>query len=323
MFSAALELPWAVHETVAPPGAFKMVETESGVVPSIERTGRMRILLFACGLAALSTAAPADLRQAEALYQQTRYQDALRLLAPLLSTDPDALLLAGRAAYGLEDYKKSIEYFEKALQRNPASSAYAHWLGRAYGRRAETAFPLAAPSYASKARQNLEKAVQLNATNGEALNDLFEYYIQAPGFLGGGAAKAEALLPKIQAVDAAEHEFALARLKEDRKDLAGAETHLRRAVELAPKSVGRVLDVARFLARTGRFAESLTWLERAEKQAPKSPQVLFQTAQVYIEAKQKLPEARALLQAYLQAPPSPDLPSRAEAEKLLKQAGGR
>jgi tetratricopeptide (TPR) repeat protein len=274
------------------------------------------------GLIAVCAAAGAELGQAEALYQQTRYQEALRLVGPLAGSDVGALRLAGRAAFGLEDYKKATEYFEKALQREPGSSEYALWLGRAYGRRAETAFPLAAPGYASKARQNFEKAVQLNPANGEVLNDLFAYYRQAPGFLGGGVAKAQALLPKIQAVDPAEYEFAQAQLKEDSKDLAGAEAHLRRAVELAPKSVGRVLDVAGFLARTGRFGESLGWLERAEKQAPKSPQVAFQTARIYVEAKQRLAEARALLQGYLQGPLTPELPSRAEAQKLLKQAGG-
>lgn len=93
------------------------------------------------------------------------------------------------------------------------------------------------------------------------------------------------MLEKIRAVDAAEEEFARAKLGEARKDFNGAEQHLRRAAELAPKSVGRVLDVARFLARRGRFNESVTWLGWAETMAPKSPQVLFQTAQTYIEAK--------------------------------------
>jgi Flp pilus assembly protein TadD len=126
----------------------------------------------------------------------------------------------------------------------------------------------------------------------------------------------------IKAVDSAEHEFAMAKLQETRKDFTGAENHLRRAAELAPKSVGRVLDVARFLARRGRFPESVTWLGRAARLAPKHPQVLFQTAQTYIEAKQNLLDARALLQEYLRAPLNPELPPREEAEKLLKQAAG-
>lgn len=243
-------------------------------------------------------------------------------MQPLLPGGGDALLLAGRAAYGMGDYKKATDYLEKATAQNPGNSLYFLWLGRAFGRRAETSLPFTAPHYASKARQNFEKAVELDASNGEALNDLFEYYLEAPGFLGGGLDKAQALLPKIKSVDPAEHEFAMAKLLESRKDFHNAEQHLRRAAEIAPKSVGRVLDVARFLARQGRFPESVNWLHRAETMAPKHPEVLFQTAQTYIEAKQNLEEARKMLEQYLRTQLNPDLPSREEAEKLLKQASG-
>ncbi len=294
------------------------VRLNSGVVPS----KRVRILLLATALATFLQAAPAELRNAEELYQKTRYREALQAAQPLLDWNADALLLAGRAAYGLGDYRKATEFLEKLVQRDPSSSTGRHWLGRAFGRRAETSSPLSAPRYASKARQNFEKAVELNAGNGEALNDLFEYYLQAPGFLGGGLDKAQLLLPKIKAVDAAEYELAQAKLQEARKDFQKAERHLRRAAELAPKSVGRLLDVARFLARHGRFTDSVTCLRDAAKLSPKHPQVLFHTAQTYIEANQNLPAARALLQEYLQLPLNPDLPPREDAEKLLKHATG-
>lgn len=282
----------------------------------------MRVMLLGIAFAVLVSGMSMELRNAEELYRQTRYRDALQAIQPLLGQDAGALLLAGRAAYGLGEYRKATEFLEKAVQRTPGSSACHHWLGRAFGRRAESSMPITAPHYASKARQSFEKAVQLDPSNGEALNDLFEYYLQAPGFLGGGLDKAQGLLGKIKAIDEAEHEFALARLHEARKDFDTAERHLRRAVDLAPKSAGRVLDVARFLARRGRFAESVTWLVRAEKISPKDPRVMFITAQIYIEAKQNLPAARALLQAYLRTQLNPDLPTREEAGKLLRQASG-
>lgn len=278
------------------------------------------VLLAVFGL--LAAASPAELRRAEDLYQQTRYKDALQAVQPLLGKNLDALVLAGRAAIGLNDFKKATEFLEKAAQLDPANANAHHWLGRAYGRRAETSLPFTAPHWASKARQSFERAVQLDPKNGEALNDLFEYYLQAPGFLGGGLDKAQGLLGKIQAVDAAEFEFAQAKLQEARKDFNSAEQHLKRAADLAPKSVGRVLDVARFFARQGRFQESFAWLGRAEKLSPKDPQVMFKTAQTYIDAKKNLPAARALLRAYMQQPLNPDLPTREEAEKLLKKANG-
>lgn len=268
------------------------------------------------------SAGPAEVRQAEELYRQTKYREALRTIQPALKGDAAAYRVAGRAAFGLREFKQATEYFDQATQLEPGRSENFLWLGRAYGRRAESGMPLTAPHYASKARMNFERAVDLDPKNAEALNDLFAYYLQAPGFLGGGAGKAQALLPRIKAIDPAEEAYALAQIHEDRKDYTAAEQHLKRAVELAPKSVGRVIDVARFLARRGRFDDSFAWLTRAAKMAPGDPRVLFNRAQTHIEAKQDLAAARQLLERYLRSPLTPDLPSRAEAEKLLQQTGG-
>lgn len=281
----------------------------------------MRNSLLAMACAAVLYGGPAEVRKAEELFSQTRYKEALDAIRPHLDgRDAAAYLAAGRAAYGLHDYKQAVSHFEKAVQLEPRWPETHHWLGRAFGRRAETALPITAPHYASKARQSFEKAVELDPRNGEALNDLFDYYLQAPGFLGGGLDKAQSLLPRIRAIDEAEFEYAQAQMQESRKDFNTAEHHLKRAAELAPKSVGRVLDVARFFARRGRFSESFAWIARAEKIAPKDPKVLYGKAQTHIQAKKDLPVAKQLLEEYLRAPLNPDLPSREEALKLLKQA---
>jgi len=119
------------------------------------------------------------------------------------------------------------EAFEKAAAAEPSNSKYQNWLGRAYGRRAESSNPLSAPGLAVKARTAFEKAVDLNPANIEAMNDLFSYYIEAPGFLGGGLDKAEALAEKMKSRHAAEYHAALARLADRRKQPEIAERHLR------------------------------------------------------------------------------------------------
>jgi hypothetical protein len=56
----------------------------------------------------------------------------------------------------------------------------------------------------------------LDPNNIEALDDLFEYYLSAPGFLGGGIEKAEGLARRIDRVEPAEGHYALYRLAEKR-----------------------------------------------------------------------------------------------------------
>ena len=63
--------------------------------------------------------------------------------------------------------------------------------------------PLFAAAYASKARQWFEKAVQLDRRNQEALSDLFDYYLEAPGFMGGGFDKAQGVAQQIASIDPA------------------------------------------------------------------------------------------------------------------------
>jgi tetratricopeptide (TPR) repeat protein len=271
--------------------------------------------------ASLVCAEPADLDRANRLYERTQYSAALQILAPLPTTPP-VLEAIGKNYFMAGDFRKAQEAFEKAIAADPNNSSYYHWLGRAYGRRAETSSFVTAPGLASKARQNFEKAISLNPRNKEAINDLFEYYLEAPGFLGGGMDKATALAKTIGNLDPVEYQYALAVIDEHRKEYNSAEQHFRRALELAPRQVGRVIDLAKFLAKQGREQESDALFAEAEKIAPNEPKVLFARASVYIRSQRNLGTAKSLLERYLKAPLTPEDPPREEAQKLLKTVSG-
>lgn len=273
-------------------------------------------------LAVTSMACARDLEQARKLYNRTDYEGALAALEALPQKNAEVYGLMGRSLYMKGEFKKASEAYEKALAAEPSSSTYAHWLGKAYGKRAETASPFTAPGYASKTRQNFEKAVALDPKNIEAMNDLMEYYLQAPGFLGGGFGKAVSLAEKIAAADKIEGYYAQARLAEKRKEYGAAGEQLRRAAEMAPMQLGRVVDLAKFLAKQGKYQESEQAFRKAEKIDPNSPKLLFARAETYVRSRRNLETARTLLKKYLAAPLTPEDPARYEAEKLLKEAGG-
>jgi tetratricopeptide (TPR) repeat protein len=273
------------------------------------------------GAVSLLFAGSNTLEQARKLYSLTEYNDSLHILQSLPDKTAPVYELMGQNYYGLGDFKKATENLEKAVAADPSDARSYNWLGKAYGRRAETSSPFTAPGYASKARQAFEKAVQLDPKNLEAVNDLFEYYLEAPGFLGGGMEKANQMAAQIAALDAAEGNWARARIAEKRKEFSSAEQHLRRAAEIAPQQVGRVLDLAKFLAKQGRYQESDKAFETAKKIAPQSPKVLFAQADTYIKNGRNLETARKLLEQYIASTLTPDDPPRSEAEKLLKQTG--
>jgi tetratricopeptide (TPR) repeat protein len=277
--------------------------------------------LVLCLVAVSFCAQPASLEQASKLYHRTDYESSLKLLLALPDKDAPVYDLIGRNQFMLGEFKKASESYQQAIAADPSNSEYEHWLGKALGKRAETASPFTAPGLASKARQHFEKAVALNPGNKDAVNDLFEYYMEAPGFLGGGLDKAARLAENIAVLDPAEGLWAQARIAERRKDYGKAEEQLRRAMQAAPMQVGRVVDLAKFLSKQGRIEESEQTFRAAERIAPDNPRLLYTRAETYIKAGRNIPTARELLKRYLSANLSPDDPSRQDAEKLLKQAG--
>jgi tetratricopeptide (TPR) repeat protein len=257
--------------------------------------------------------------RARTLYNSTNFDGSLQLLQAMPAKDGAVYELIGRNYYMQREFKKAIEALEEATAAEPGNSGYALWLGRAFGRRAETASPFTAPGYASKTRQYFEKAVQLDPRNLEALTDLFEYYLEAPGFLGGGLDRAAATASRIAQIDAAEGHTAQAKLAEKKKEYGAAEQSFRRAIESAPHQASRLVDLARFLIRRGRDREAEQSFAKAEKIAPNNPKLLYERAEAYIGNGRNPELARELLQRYLNSSLTADDPPRSDAAKLLQQ----
>ncbi len=202
--------------------------------------------------------------RAHELYQRTDYAGSLRELLGTSQRDAAVELLDGPGLFraGRIQAGERIRWRKRSALA-PTNAECFLWLGRAYGRRAETSNPFSAPGFASKARQMFERAVALDPANREAVGDLFDYYLGAPGFLGGGENKAEALASKVAQQDPAEGHYYQAQLDDHRKQYDSAEQHLRAALELAPRQVGRVIALARYLAAHGQTKESDALFEQA------------------------------------------------------------
>ena len=127
------------------------------------RSGFVSVLLVTASV--LATAATTrDIEKAEELYRRTDYEASLALLDKQ-SDDAATSFLVARDYFMMGEFKRATEFLQKAVAAEPHNSDYVDWLGRAYGKRAETSNPLMAPGYASKARQAFETAVALDPKN--------------------------------------------------------------------------------------------------------------------------------------------------------------
>jgi tetratricopeptide (TPR) repeat protein len=284
----------------------------------------MRVIVRSCILGII-LAAPlwaSDFERARQLYQQATYDAAWQALQGEGSQDARVLLLAGQIHYQLGDYQQASELLEKAANLEPSRAEIFLWLGRSLGRRAERANFLSAPGYAVRCREALERAVELDGHNTAAMHDLLMYYLQAPGFLGGGLEKAAKLAARIAELDASEGQSVAARIAEKRQDFSAAEAHLQRAVELGPQQIDRRIELAQFFARRGAVQQSEQVLAQAAEIMPAAPKLLFVQAELYVRQQHRLAEAHALLRRYIQLPLTPEDPPRREAERLLAETGG-
>jgi tetratricopeptide (TPR) repeat protein len=100
------------------------------------------------------------------------------------------LIDQGRAALARNDPETAAGLLEKAVAQNPNSAEAHYLLGSAYGTLAQRASIFKQPGLAKKTRQEFERAVQLNPNDLSARFGLLEYYMIAPGFMGGDQQKA-------------------------------------------------------------------------------------------------------------------------------------
>lgn len=112
--------------------------------------------------------------------------------------DAEYLYLSGLTQYENRNYEAAIKQLEIAVAQEPEVAKYHHILAVSYGRGAEKVNWFKAMDYAKKTLTHLEKSNELDPNNLEILDDLMDYYHEAPGFLGGDTKKGDEIEAQIK-----------------------------------------------------------------------------------------------------------------------------
>jgi tetratricopeptide (TPR) repeat protein len=201
-------------------------------------------------LAALPCAA-ADHGGAELALMQGRVDEAVATLRSEIAKNPKdgaSHLLLCRAFYSEAMADPAIAECEAALQILGSNSEAQDWMGRAYGMKADHSGPLGGLNLAHKVRVAFETAVTSDPKNGAAVNDLSEFYIGAPGMVGGGLDKATALATRVEALLPQSAHRIRGLVAEKHKDYDAAEREFHAAVEVAGRPNAWV-DLGQYYAR--------------------------------------------------------------------------
>lgn len=127
------------------------------------------------------------------------YERAQALLEAETATAPDPRksLLLGRIAFEASRYEAAFEHLGRAVEGLPEDADAQYWYGSAAGTLAGNVSVFRAAGYARKSRKALERALALDARHVGAHEALAQYYLQAPGFMGGDKDEAEALARRL------------------------------------------------------------------------------------------------------------------------------
>lgn len=196
---------------------------------------------------------------------QGRADEAIAGLRTLVAANPKdgaAHLLLCRAFYAEELPDAAVAECEAALSVLDKNSMAQDWMGRAYGIKASHSGPIAGYKLASKVKNAFEVAVDLDPRNGDAVNDLSEYYVGAPAIVGGGLDKAAALASRVEAQLPQQAHRTRGLAAEKDKDHATAEREFRAAVAVAGRADAWT-DLGAYYARRNDKDKALDALRQA------------------------------------------------------------
>jgi len=150
----------------------------------------------------------------------------------------------GCLALGEGRYEPAASAFEQAVRADDRAAAYHYFLGRAYGAQAQRASMMSRASLARKTKAEFERAVQLDPEFLDAREGLMQYYLQAPGFMGGSPQKAREQAHEVRKRAPYRGALLYATLAARDKDLAGAVRELDGMTRQFPDSTAPYVQLA-------------------------------------------------------------------------------
>jgi len=224
----------------------------------------------------------------------------------------------GLAVVGLvrDDFEAVIEHARKAIKRDKKNSEYHMTLARGYGMKAMEG-GLASAFYAGKYKGECELAIECDPRNIDAHMGVLQFYVMAPGFLGGGLDKAEETVATIAALDPFAGHQAWAFVARQSDDLEGAEAAYLTAARIDTLDPEGWQPLGMFYIEVSRYEDAIAVAERVLRLDPDEPGAVYQLAKAHLLLGDDLRAAEAGFLRYIESDGRPRRPSLASAHWRL------
>jgi len=286
------------------------------------------LLLAATSMASADVPPSALLAAVRGDLTQGRADHGLQALGQVLAQDPqnaEAHNLRCRIYLQEQRWSDAIKSCQAAVKLMPDNSSYHLWLARALGEKADRVSFITAFKMAKQIHVEFETAAKLDPHSAAALSDLGEFYVDAPGIVGGGIDKAEPVAQQLEAFAPDRAHYLRARIAESQKDNARAEEEFKAAIAASKDPADAWIDLASFYRKRERWDDMIQAVHKGAALDTQHGIASADGASVLIRANRDLPFARQLLEQYLASPDksedAPAFQTHVQLGKLLNSMG--
>lgn len=225
---------------------------------------------------------------------------------------------AGREALKKGDVAVAVEHLEAAVARKPTAEAY-YYLGTAYGDQALKANVFKQAMLARKTKDAFEKSVQLDPKYIEPRLALIDYYLIAPGVLGGSVEKAKEQAAALRGIDVLAGHRGMAKIYAKDKQYAQLRMEMVAAVRELPNSAAAHYYLGNAYYTEKNYTAAMHEYEMSARLDPAYMRAWFRIGVTAATSGTALPRGEESLKKYVAQTPGEDDPSLASAWYYLGQ----
>ncbi|MEE9432068.1 MAG: tetratricopeptide repeat protein [Melioribacteraceae bacterium] len=163
-----------------------------------------------------------NLENAKQLANDKKFEEAENILEKIIDkndNNAEAYFVLGKVYMAQKEYEDASDTFEEAVELEKDNPEYHFWLGRAYGADAQESNIISQAMLAPKIKTQFEITVALDGNNIDARIGLAQFYLQAPGFMGGDVDKAMEQGKALLTLDEPQGRMILAQVYQEKEQL--------------------------------------------------------------------------------------------------------
>jgi tetratricopeptide (TPR) repeat protein len=252
-------------------------------------------------------------QKGKTLYENGKPAEAQKLLETVDDGSKEyaeAQYYLGRIAFDKKEYDDAADLFEEATEADDKVAEYFQFLGDTYGVIARDANVVRQGFLAPKMKAAWEKAVELDPKITGARLSLIQYYLQAPGFMGGSVDKAIETAKQIVKLDAGLGHRQLGIIYEREKKIAEAEKEYLAMVASDAKYQSQLIN---FYTLHSQPDKAFSILDQQLQKNPDDMMAAYQYGKAAGISGKELDRGEQYLKKYLTYTPKQNEPSHAGA----------